>query len=456
MQNLKSLWQKISKNSAHQPNRAANIKMWLIVVGIALVFFGVVVLYKNTQSTKGHTQEKVDNVEFFPIHDADFTAKDNQSALLDQQATMDTLQKTFKAQNEELRQLKSALHALTEETKNLKTPTAPTENTSTLTDDIFNHKLPKTTAEDHAPSQNNLNALGEPGQSSHEPVVDLSPRLDITEVELPEPEAVAHKRTHENYVPSGTFCQGILLGGAYAPSGASAQNDTVPIIFEITDNCHLPNGQASILKGARVTASVYGKIASDRGMVRLDNLSFIKPDNEILDIPVEGTAFDHSGKTGIRGTTLLRNGKLIRMSGISGLFSGLGEAAKAYTQTQSVSSLGTTSSIDPSKVPLYATGSGMSTAMGKISEYYIKLAEQYQPVIELNAGAIVDLVFLKGFPIEDHEKISQYTQGVFNQRDDKKNETKSPTNGLVQHMMKPFSEAQLGDEVEPFTTGASS
>jgi len=453
-QRIKALWQGISKNSAHQPNRAANIKMWFIVIGIGLTLFILVFWYKQQKSPKNPT-ESIDNIEFVSIHNEDFTAADNQSALLDQQETMDQLHQKFKGQKEELQQLKSALHALTEETKKRQEMSMQSESGSTLTEDMFNSQQPQTSPENYNPNHNNMGAFGQENENNHtEQSIDVAPRLDITEIELPEAEATAPKRTRENYVPSGTFCQGVLLGGAYAPSGASAQSDTVPIIFEVTDNCHLPNGQASILKGARVTASVYGKIASDRGMVRLDNLSFINSENEILDIPVEGTAFDHSGKTGIRGTTLLRNGKLIRMSGISGLFSGLGEAAKAYTQTQSVSTLGATSSIDPSKVPLYATGSGMSTAMGKISEYYIKLAEQYHPVIELNAGAIVDLVFLKGFPIENHDTITSYTQDVFNARDAKKSNTQTNTNGFVQQMIKPLNEAQLGDGVEPFTTGA--
>lgn len=455
LQSMKHAWQRLSKNNPHQPNRAANLKMWLIVIAIVIALLGLVFLYKQSQKTTKKTAA-VDEIDFVSIHDADFTAADNRSALLDQQETMDQLQQTLKNQNQALKELKSAFETLKEETKQLKEK--PAEQPQGLTDNIFNNKTPSTIEPTLNPdfSQSNLDAFNQ-GNEAHSPqmMVETSPRLEITELQLPAPEAPVHKRTAENYVPSGTFCQGVLLGGAYAPSGASAQNDTVPIIFEITDNCHLPNGQASLLKGARVTASVYGKISADRGMVRLDNLSFINRENEILDIPVEGTAFDHSGKTGIRGTTLLRNGKLIRMSGISGLFSGLGEAAKAYTQTQSVSSLGATNSVDPSKIPLYATGSGLTTAMDKVSEYYIKLAEQYQPVIELNSGAVVDIVFLKGFPIDNQDRIHRYTQDVFQSRDAKK-ETQNPqTNGLVQKMIKPLSEAQLGDGVEPFMTGAN-
>ena len=45
----------------------------------------------------------------------------------------------------------------------------------------------------------------------------------------------------------------------------------------------------------------------------------------------------------------------------------------------------------------YGAASGASNALSMLAEYYIKRANQYHPVIQLNPGAVVDLMFLQPF-----------------------------------------------------------
>ena len=42
-------------------------------------------------------------------------------------------------------------------------------------------------------------------------------------------------------------------------------------------------------------------------------------------------------------------------------------------------------------------GKGVGNAMEKLSEFYIKRAEQLQPVLEVEPGRLVHVVFKKGF-----------------------------------------------------------
>ncbi|WP_440994868.1 hypothetical protein, partial [Cysteiniphilum litorale] len=118
-------------------------------------------------------------------------------------------------------------------------------------------------------------------QTEATPVVRLPVSFSKTVVEK-EPIS-KYIRTHKNYVPTGTFCEAILLGAAEAQAGVDAQGDASPIMFEVKNNCFLPNGKRSYLKGAFITASVYGRISSSRGMVRLEHLSLVRKDGSILD-----------------------------------------------------------------------------------------------------------------------------------------------------------------------------
>jgi conjugal transfer pilus assembly protein TraB len=44
--------------------------------------------------------------------------------------------------------------------------------------------------------------------------------------------------------------------------------------------------------------------------------------------------------------------------------------------------------------------SGISTALDRLSQYYIDRAEQLQPVIQVAAGQVVDIVFTEGASLE--------------------------------------------------------
>lgn len=222
-----------------------------------------------------------------------------------------------------------------------------------------------------------------------------------------------YRRTSKNYVPTGSFVTAVLIGAADANAGVNAQGDTAPILFRTIHNGILPNGKRSHLKGCFVTASVYGEISSNRGIARLQRMSCIfdkKGKEEILDIPVRGTAFSF-GRNGMRGTPVMRNGKIMQMAGISGLFTGLGDTAKATSSTNITSPSGVVSTINPSQALLNMSGSALENVGSKLSDYYIKLAEQYHPIIELNPGSVVNLVFLEGFPL-DSDKIAEYENRI--------------------------------------------
>lgn len=208
-------------------------------------------------------------------------------------------------------------------------------------------------------------------------------------------------------MPSGTFVTAKITGGADANAGVFGQSDTAPIVFQTVHDGVLPNGEKSHLNNCTIIGGVYGELSSSRGIVRTNSLSCIK-DGRIIDIPVQGTAFNF-GRNGIRGTSVLRNGKIVQMAGISAILTGLGETGAGLASTTSTSALGSTSSINSEDVGLSLLGNATSEVGSKLSDYYIALAEQYHPFIEINPGGLVNIVFTQGFPL-DEESIEQYEQ----------------------------------------------
>ncbi len=209
--------------------------------------------------------------------------------------------------------------------------------------------------------------------------------------------------TPDNCVLPGTFAKAVLLGAADANASVNGQSNTTPIEFRILDNGVLPNGYHSSLKGCFVIGEVYGDISSERGEVKLSTISCIKHGKTITR-NINGTAYDIGGKEGVRGRPVMRNGKLLAYAGASGFLSGIGSALQQQYTTQSISPLGSTSTVDNNKVFQYGAAQGAETALAKLSDYYIKRADQFHPIIEINAGSVVDLVFLTQFQLLPDDK----------------------------------------------------
>jgi conjugal transfer pilus assembly protein TraB len=244
----------------------------------------------------------------------------------------------------------------------------------------------------------------------------------------------------KHFAPTGTFAKAVMLNGADASAGTSTQGDASPVVFKILQDGYGPNGERIPLKGCLVTAGVTGDISSERGIVKLDRISCTRPDHKVLDIAVEGTAIDSGGKNGIRGIPVLRNGKIITMSGLSGLLSGIGSAINQASQTTTVSPLGMTSTVSPNDIAKAGAGKGLDTAMSKISQYYIDLANQYHPIIELNAGSMADLVFLGGFSLDPNQThaIGSHKSMDYNNLHSKKN-VQSEANILTKKAFQNFN-----------------
>lgn len=219
------------------------------------------------------------------------------------------------------------------------------------------------------------------------------------------------KPTAENYVPAGSFVKAVLLSGLDASAGVTTQGNPRPVLLRLVDPGNLPNATKSHLRDCFITAAGIGDISSERAYLRLETLSCKRTDGTILDIPVYGTVVGTDGKDGIRGKPVWREGALLQRAAAAGALSGFGNAINQTYTTNSISPLGTTQTVDPNAIWKTGAASGASNAMNKLADYNIKRAEQYQPVIQISAGTKVDVLFLKGFYLENQHENAEEKRG---------------------------------------------
>ncbi|MBY7933082.1 TraB/VirB10 family protein [Vibrio fluvialis] len=428
-------------------NKTVNKRNSILISIVVFLLIGIMCFFfinnMNKKSKIGSEFKAKKEIEFGQVVDSQFATEDAQSAekinstdiaaLKDGYGTLQKvvadLKKDLASSLDDQKSLNSTLALLEKQKANLETElgvlkdSISTPNNSVSVDlsdgsnefgsssngNGFHQQNWNSTDETYIAQNSRPRYVDEPELEKREnterryvPALSGAPTASIESFSFVTAKDESFKPTWKNYVTSGTWVTAVMTGGAEANAGVSGESNTSPVTFTTLNDGFLPNGKKSSLKGCTMTGSAHGDISSQRGIVRGDRFSCVRPDGSILDIPVEATVFNF-GKNGIRGDAIMRNSKIIQSVGVSSVLSGLGNAASTVSSTNSVSPLGATSTVNAGDVGLNLLGNVGSETGNKLGEYWLKLAEKYHPDIDLRQGAIVNIVFLKGFPLSGDE-----------------------------------------------------
>ena len=202
------------------------------------------------------------------------------------------------------------------------------------------------------------------------------------------------------YLPP-SFMEATLLSGLDAPTTSEAKGNPVPVLLRVKTPAVLPNSVKANLKGCFVIADGKGNLATERAELLLVSLSCLdRKGQAVVDQKIKGFVVDEDGKIGLRGRVVAKMGSMIARSMLAGFFGGVGDAIKASATTMSVSPLGTTQTVDPKDIAMSGVGSGLSSGFKEIQKFYMELARQTMPVIEVGATKPVTLVISEGINLE--------------------------------------------------------
>jgi conjugal transfer pilus assembly protein TraB len=203
-------------------------------------------------------------------------------------------------------------------------------------------------------------------------------------------------KTPGTYLPSGSFVRAVLLAGLNAPTGGQAQSNPHPVLLRLVDHAQLPNQFRLKAKDCLIVGSGYGDLSSERAYIRTESLSCVSASGEALDLPIKGYVAGEDGKAGVMGRLITKQGQVLANALIAGIGSGLGQAFQQSASTTSTSPLGSTSTVKSGEEFKAGIASGVGKAMDRLAQYYISLAEKLYPVVEVDAGRLVDVVITKG------------------------------------------------------------
>lgn len=212
-------------------------------------------------------------------------------------------------------------------------------------------------------------------------------------------------KTSEKYVASGSFARAVLLTGVVAETGTESQTSPQPILMRLVDHGIFSKGyRTEAIKDAVIIGSCYGVLASERALCRLESVSLTDTKDQIIERPLEGWVIGEDGRPGLKGEVVDKASDVARMAILNGILGGIA----GFFQNQAQASTFPVSPISGASHALKGTdalkaggASGIGSALTKLADYAIKRAEQMNPVILIGAGRQVDVVFKRGFQIED-------------------------------------------------------
>ena len=206
------------------------------------------------------------------------------------------------------------------------------------------------------------------------------------------------------YLPAGSMITGVNITGMDAPTGTQAKQNPFPITLRVKHEAILPNRFTQDIKECFLIASGYGDLSSERAYLRAETISCVREDGGVIEKSLKAFASGEDGKAGVRGRLVSKQGSVIANSLTAGFLAG---ASKAF-DVNPVPTLNVTPNGEQQYQSVLsgnslqgAAVSGVSSALDRIAQFYIDMAEDMYPVIEVNAGRRITFIVQKGVDLTD-------------------------------------------------------
>jgi predicted Holliday junction resolvase-like endonuclease len=212
------------------------------------------------------------------------------------------------------------------------------------------------------------------------------------------------------WLPSGSIIPGVLLSGVDAATG-QGNSQPYPVLIRLTDTAILPNGMSMDVIGCTLIGAAVGDLAAERVSIRTEGMACLLRRGGglvTIDGDFKAAVIGPDGKLAIRGRVVQKEGAIIARALTAGFVSGLSDAFKPNISYAPFQLGGTTTATNaasafampPPQQVLTAAGlAGVGKSMELLSKYYLDLAQQIHPVIEIQAGTPVDIMVLKGIAL---------------------------------------------------------
>jgi conjugal transfer pilus assembly protein TraB len=205
------------------------------------------------------------------------------------------------------------------------------------------------------------------------------------------------------FIPAGSILTGVLLNGLDAPTGKKAKKEPMPVLFRIKKEAILPNRFHADVRECFLLAAGFGDLSAERAYFRGETFSCVRQDGGVIEVPMNVYATGEDGKNGVRGRVVSKQGALLAQSMMAGFLRGFSDAfGRNQIPMLMTGGLGALSGTTPFQSAFSSQSmeggalKGAGYAMERLSHFYMDMAEEIYPVIEVDATRQVNFIVQKG------------------------------------------------------------
>ncbi len=199
-------------------------------------------------------------------------------------------------------------------------------------------------------------------------------------------------------LPAGSFVASTLLTGAYAPAD---QERPLPVLLRINEGFTGPNHTRVPLQACFVVGKAAADLGAERATIQTARLSCTLPSGQVFEQEVSGYVAARDGLFGVPGKLIRHDAAKLGMASVTGFLRGAAQAlSRAESTTVFSPASGAAFSAVTGDTTRYTAYAGLSETAHQLSRYYLRLANQITPAIQIPANLDVHLVMNEGVTID--------------------------------------------------------
>ena len=205
------------------------------------------------------------------------------------------------------------------------------------------------------------------------------------------------------YLPLGSYATAKLLSSVDVGVGVSSLSEPRPCLIRVESEAlsaafkeDISQKYKTNIKGAMITCEARGDLSSERGYIRLLDMTIEGTKGKIVELAVKGFVSSY-GKAGIRGRVIERETDKVWWATLTGFFSSLGNGvSQRYQPSTTITGSVAQTQQNSENILKSGIGAGAAKALDRVSQYYIEKMEQIQPVVSLPQGLVIEVIFTQG------------------------------------------------------------
>lgn len=202
----------------------------------------------------------------------------------------------------------------------------------------------------------------------------------------------------------GSIISGTTLNGVAAQTSVGSTDNPVPVLMRVKREAIMPNYFTLDIRECHMLGSAVGSLASSRVLIRAEAISCITNDGQAIEKNITAYAVSaRDGLAGIPGEIVNRSNEMLSNTLSAGFLSGFAQAATPQ-RVQSINTTPTTNTLYQSQNLDEFAGAGImtgaSSALSRLADYYMTMADSMWPVIEILPGAEIDFIVQRGMTMK--------------------------------------------------------